>query len=125
MSLPKIGIDIDEVLSQTIPYLRATLLEKGYTVPEYEDFTHFQTHEIVGFPIKDKVEMKSIYDELTATIESVQRLEVIPGSIAALTVLSQHFEIHAITARSLLSKNMTELWIGKHYPSIFTTIDFL
>ena len=122
---PKIGIDIDEVLSRTMHFLRTVMIERGYSVPEYEDFSHFHTHEIVGFPITDKVEMMNFYQELLSHPDSINRLEVVPGSKTALDLLSTHFEIHAITARSLTTKKMTELWIDKHFPNIFTTIDFL
>ncbi len=54
MALPKIGIDIDDVLCTTGIWTREVMVSQGLSAPHYENWNSFHLYLIPGFPIVDR-----------------------------------------------------------------------
>ncbi|MEI7719868.1 MAG: hypothetical protein WCI89_01520 [bacterium] len=47
------------------------------------------------------------------------------GALEALQILAEHYELHIVTARPEVVRNMTAAWVNRHYPRLFTHMHFL
>ena len=116
---PRLAVDIDEVL---FPYV--------------EKFT--EHHNDVYSTALSKKDFHSyiinvISDDQSVVLERVQKFqrggvlkqgEPIQGSIEALSLLAQHYDIYIVSARSTDLLGDTIEWLLQHYPKIFSGVYF-
>src|SRR3989344_9264213 len=113
----KIGIDIDNVLSESYPAYLLRFNEKFNIEIKMEQIREFYFLDRL---IKDEKtgkrgEMVNFIDELMLDAEFQVGIPPIVDSIEIIKKWSnQGFQIHYITARPVTIRKMTEDWLNKH-----------
>lgn len=121
----RIGVDLDETLSQTFgPCLEYIRTKTG--IPHgYDDLSDHNFWEIPGIPLTKEAalgffaEFDRDHDPDHASILPVH------GSVEAIGELKRRgYELHVITARGDNVRELTRLWISKHFPETFADVHF-
>lgn len=126
MKKPVIAVDIDDVLAIENEAVRLYANENyGYshTPEDYlapgEYWGYWET--VQGL---DKAEGKRRYEAYLASGIKA-RLEVMDGALAALTHLKRTYDLIIVTSREAHLVEITEQWLTKHFPEVFTDIAFV
>jgi uncharacterized HAD superfamily protein len=117
----KIGVDIDEVIAETINAVIAFHNEAYGTTLKKADFSSYDCHEIWGGTEEEAI-LK--WHEFFET-DHFTSISPIAGAYPALLALKQKgHELFAITARQHLIAKQTEDWVDEYFPDIFSGIYF-
>jgi len=116
----KIGFDLDDVLLNFSDPLREYMNKKYSKSVLRSDITGFFTESIFGIGPEDTV--KTIEDFFTHD-DHINTLPV-EGSRDVIKRLSQSNELHIVTAKPEHIKEITNIWLEKHFPGNFKQVHF-
>lgn len=117
----KIGVDLDEILSDTLTTLLEFYNNLYKTSFKKEDFYTYSYWEIWGGTREDSINLINKYYETNNPTD----IKTIKRSFEAVSKLKElGHELHIITGRSESFKERTETWLNKHYPNIFSSINY-
>ena len=102
-----LGVDIDNVLAQSDPCLRAMIRERFRIRLDAEDMTQY---DYSAYGVTD-AQLAEVFHNFNT--EVCRTLKVITGAKAALTQLASRYEIVLVTSRNPASKAGTEYWLRK------------
>jgi 5'(3')-deoxyribonucleotidase len=119
-----IAVDIDEVLAYFIPSLAEfhndSASSSGGVVLTAESFVSYNFVEVWGGSVTEtNAKMEAFF-----VSDHFHRISPIEKAYEALVTLKETYDLHIITARQLKMQKVTEDWVEKHYPGIFTTLHF-
>jgi len=117
----RIGVDLDEVLADTLSAVLPFHNDRYNTSLTRGDFHSYKFWEIWGGSREESVRrVHEFFDSPYA-----ERVTPIAGARDALTRLKEAgHELHVITARSNAFIEHTKRWIGMHFPGLFDEIHF-
>ncbi|MEI6533078.1 MAG: hypothetical protein WCO06_04520 [Candidatus Roizmanbacteria bacterium] len=113
-----IALDLDDVLAQLGKDIHTYHNELYGTHASFETQTDYSFS--TNWNCTEEEVIKRIYD-FYAT-DRMLSLEPVEGSIHAITPMSKQYELHIVTARPELTRNITEQWVKKHFGSCITHI---
>ncbi len=123
MKSPKkvIALDADEIL--------ADFLDRFLVFQNSKYNTNYQKKEILSFEIgqifevsEEEVEKRM---ELFYSSGDALNIEVVKGAAKGVDeLLKSGYEVHVITARPLMAKDLTLKWLNEHFPDKFKGIHF-
>lgn len=117
----RIGIDIDEVIADTLTGIIAFYNGTYGTSLQRSDFSTYDFEEIWGLP---EDEMIGRWYEFFET-DHFASVEPVAGALSALKVLKENgHELFIVTARPHIVSKKTEDWVDMHYPDLFSGIYF-
>ncbi|HBI25727.1 MAG: hypothetical protein UT41_C0001G0067 [Candidatus Wolfebacteria bacterium GW2011_GWC2_39_22] len=117
----RIGIDIDDVLADTVNAVCAFHNETYGTCLKRDDFLSYKFWETWGGSKEEAIKKMQIFNEEGCGVTTCP----IDGALRALTSLKNSgYELFAVTARPLHVMKQTEEWIGLYFPDIFSAIKF-
>jgi len=97
----KIGIDIDEILTEyMLSFLEFLKKEKNI----FKEYCDFSTYDFEGNLKMTREEVKNYIAEHTSNPLSLVELSLIEGSLESINLLDNNHEIIFITSRSLKNK---------------------
>lgn len=116
----KIGIDIDEVIAETLPEFIRYHNETHGSALKYHDFESYKMDEVLGL---EEVEVVKRFGEF---FRSPYHKEIRPVDEATriLSELTKSHELIAITARLGPARDATEGWLATHFPGVFSSFHF-
>lgn len=116
----KIGVDLDDVLSESIPALLKFRNNMWNTDMKSGDFATYDLQKILGVPAEETEKV------IKKFVTSYYGKGITPMSDAkeVLDKLKKNNEFYVITARSNDIKEETETWINNYFPNIFSKIYF-
>lgn len=115
-----IGIDIDDVLAEFIQeYL---IYHNSITGSAYvkEDITDYKLQNTL--PFNEEEILKKIFRFYEH--EDFKKLPTLKNAKEAIKILKEKHELHAITARPILTKKNTIEWIHNNFSDAFKSINF-
>jgi uncharacterized protein len=119
----RIGIDLDETISDSIVGIM-NLHNKQYgTSLRREDFDSYVFTDILGV---SKEEARKRVDEFFS-VRHVKAIPPIEGSLEAINLLkSKGHELYIITGRGRAREDVlhTEAWLEEHFPQIFAGVHY-
>lgn len=116
MTKTVIAIDIDEVLTPTVPALVDWHNLNYGTNLHFNDFHTYEFHKIWGGD-RDSAIAKCAY-----YFENSQSTPPFADARRVLTRLRQDYDLIVVTSRMLEQRMQTEAWLNQYFPSIFTSI---
>lgn len=117
----RIGIDLDEVIADTMPAIVRFHNEQYKTDLKKDDFRSYRFWETWGGTRDDAI--RKMY-EFFATDHFAQ-IDPIPGSLAAIKTLKERgHDLFIVTGRQHDIVAKTEKWIRRHFPKVFSGIRF-
>jgi len=117
----RIGVDLDEVMADTISAIVHFHNERYGTNLRKDDFRSYHFWEVWGGTRDEAI--KKWYEFLET--DHFMGISPIKGSFDALRILKENgHEFFVITARQNEMIEETEKWIGKFFPEIFSSIQF-
>ena len=120
--MKKIGVDLDEILSDTLSPVLEYYNKIHHTSFKRDKFTTHNYWETWG-GTKEKA-MKLI-DEYYQT-DYFKNTKPLPGAFEALLKIKEFgYKLCVITGRSIGYEKQTKAWIDKYYPNIFSDIFFV
>ena len=123
----RIGIDIDEVLCETIDYVLAFQNYKIAGIPiKRSDFTDYYIKNISWFEHLDQeTTISFFYDAINALGSDLSALKPVQWALQALTKAKKSWhQLYAITARWDNVKTATLERINQHFPDLFEEVIF-
>lgn len=120
-----IGIDLDEVLTPTLSQ-HCEFLNKKYNINlKEEDFHVYEFYSHKFKYIYGATKEKAAKDFLEFCNTSLfKEMGPFPDAINGIQELKKLAELHVISSRQNVLRDFTEKWIEKHFPGIFSNIDF-
>lgn len=115
-----VGIDLDNVLADTLKQINAwhnTTYNTGF---QKEDYTTWKHGDIWG---NTEEEVIAKYRTFLLSDFSKEILPF-PGSLEGIELLAQKDDLIVVTGRSDYLREETEQWIGEHFPGKFSGINF-
>lgn len=117
-----IAVDLDEVLVTFVPTLHEwynTCFGTNYDVKMYYEYNYEEIWNV------SKSEVEIILDNVIQTDLFCN----LPPIVDAVSVINRlfntgYFEFHIVTARPEYMRAITELWVDKHFNSLFKKIHF-
>ena len=100
-----LGVDIDNVVAQTDPAIRKTLEDVFDVCLDQRQIVHYAYHRC-GITKEQEQRVLEIFRDETCT-----ELEVIPGTVEALSLLKQRYQIILVTSRNPLIVEKTQEWL--------------
>lgn len=127
MMKPIIAIDVDDVLAHSTESLRqvvnartgANLQPEHFQVPGTYWGYYKKVWETHG--LADKVTMEELSPQMAADQSHVPMYK---GADRALKTLAKRFELVVVTARNPEWEKASHVWLGKHFPGMFSKIIF-
>ena len=121
VSMPvAVAVDVDEVLAQFIPALAQFHNDEYGTELSASSFKSYEFHKVWGGSVS---ESNAKMDRFFSSHHFISRVEPVPGAFATLTSLKREFgselELHVVTARKTVIKDLTLQWLESHYPGVF------
>ena len=117
----RIGIDLDEVVADTMPAVIHFHNRKYGTDFKKGDFYSYHFWDVWG-GTKDEA-IKKMYDFFAT--DHFAKINPVAGSLVAINTLKENgHELFVITGRQNEIIEETEKWIKKHFPEIFSGIHF-
>ncbi|KAJ3096450.1 hypothetical protein HDU97_005887 [Phlyctochytrium planicorne] len=121
MSKPVLAVDLDEVLSGTIQALVNFHNEHFNTTLEVKDFFSYNYEQVWGGTPAEAVDKIRLF---YASDHFSDRMQPVPGAIAALTALKQYYSLVVVTSRQEVVHEATHSFITTHYPGLIDDIHF-
>lgn len=117
----RIGVDVDEIIADTLNALIRFHNEAYGTNLKKSDFFSYECHEVWGGTNEEAI---AKWFEFFET-EYFVAIEPLAGALPGLMALKEHgHELFAITARQHFIADRTKNWINTHFPDIFSGISF-
>ena len=116
----KIGIDLDEILADSLPALIEYHNATYGTSLTREQFHSYKFWEIWGGTREEAIQ--KIYDFFKTPY--FRNIRPVTGSQKAISILKQNNDLFVITARQDDVAKATKGWINKHFPNAFSGIYF-
>lgn len=125
-SKPVVAVDIDEVLGYFVLQLCKFHNEAYNTQLTPEAFTSYQFHEVWGGTREESDAKMRLFFESKHFLEGDQGdgIPVVDGAVEVLRKHKDKLELHVVTSRQNILKEMTEVWIAQHYSDIFAKLHF-
>lgn len=125
-SKPVVAVDVDEVLGYFVSQLCKFHNEAYSTQLTPEAFTSYQFHEVWGGTREETDAKMRLFFESKHFLEGEQGhgIPVVDGAAEVLRKHTDKLELHVVTSRQNILKEMTEAWIARHYSEIFTKLHF-
>jgi 5'(3')-deoxyribonucleotidase len=113
---PVLALDVDECLFPFLEYYAHWLPTVGQPTFTLDQMQGFGVSSLLGMePDEGKL------FEMRFLCEASLDVPPMDGSVEAVTTLSQHFELHAVTARiEDLAGDATRAWLHRWFPDVFT-----
>ena len=116
--MKKIGIDIDEVLSETVAGFLAFYNEKHGTQFYFDQIVEYSFSKIFG--ITPEIEKSELMAFFAST--SFAELATVNGSNEAIKELSKNYELYAVSSRPPQLMKLTSVWLNKHFQGCFKEV---
>ncbi len=116
----KIGVDLDGVLSQTIPAIIEFHNNTYGTNFVLEKFSSNDYWEVWGGTKNEAIDKVHEFYK-TNYFKDIKPVE---GALEALNILKKNNSLVIITARADIIADTTREWVGKYFPNIFSEIYF-
>lgn len=116
--MSKIGVDIDEILSETVRTFLDFYNNKHSTSFVFDVITDYHFGKLIGISLDEE---KRAVGEFYSS-EVARDLPTLPGSVKAIKKLAQENELYAVSSRPTQLMPLTTEWINSHYPNCFTDI---
>ncbi len=115
-----IGIDLDDVLANTLPSLVDYHNKTHKTSLTKDDYHSFRLWEVWGCTEEEAI--KKVYDFFKTPY--FKKIKPLPDSQKAINLLKEKNELYIITSRSKMISKETKIWIEKYFPGAFKEIFF-
>jgi uncharacterized HAD superfamily protein len=115
----KIGVDMDSVVADIMSPLIDFHNKKYKTSIKFTDHVTFSIEKVWNCTEEEAIDRIIEFNNSPFMDE----IKPMPGSIEGIKHLSSFHELHIITSRSNTTEKITDLWIKKHFPNIFKTIN--
>lgn len=116
----KIGIDLDDVLADTMPMLVMYHNDIYGTTLTKDDVWSYQFGDVLG--ISPEEAMKRIYGFERST--RLMDVVPLPGAKRVIDSLRKNHELSIITARDSEFTDITKHWIARYFQDIFSDVHF-
>ena len=116
----KIAVDLDEVLSQSMPALIKYHNDKYGTSLKTEDFKSYKFEEIWGGNLIEAINKVNDFHQS----KYFDNVLPVKGAKEVLEKLKKNNELFILTARSEDMREKTEKFVEKYFPKIFSKIYF-
>eukprot|EP00210_Caulerpa_lentillifera_P001499 g1437.t1 len=116
----KVAVDVDEVLGQFVVALNSFCKERYGMEHSVEDYYVYHFATIWGCT---QDESSKIVHEFFES-PHFHQLPLVPGAFEALSELQQWCDLHVVTSRQNVIRDITIKWLSEHYPGIFTSVNF-
>jgi uncharacterized HAD superfamily protein len=117
----RIGIDLDDVVADSVAAMAAFHNERYGTSLKREDFVNYDLWKIWG---GDRLDAIKKIEEFFLT-DHFANISPVAGSVSGIAALKgMGHELYAVTARSDIAIRPTEVWIKKHFPDAFRGVHF-
>ena len=117
---PVIAVDVDDVLANFISALISFHNDTYNTTFTTAHFHSYDFHHVWGGTKEETNAKMDLFFESSYYYD----IKPIPQAREALQILSQHFELHVVTARHNAIQESTRHFISTHYPNIFVDVHF-
>jgi 5'(3')-deoxyribonucleotidase len=114
----KIGVDMDEVIADTLPEYINFLNDTEKLGLTRDRFTRYYTWDTWDGSDTEKV---ALFDRYYKS-EYFYKVKPIAGALEGLQKLSENHELYIITSRPDEVAQPTELWLKKYYPNLFSGV---
>ncbi len=117
----RIGIDLDEVVADSIAAIIKLHNERYGTRLKRDDFHTYVFEEVWGGTREEAIKK---VDEFFAT-DQLKNISPIAGSLKAIAALkAKGHELYVITGRSNDNVRQTEQWLEGHFPDVFLGVHY-
>src|SRR3989344_3887357 len=114
-----IGIDMDEVLAELLEAYLEYHNQNYNTKIQKKDMFSYHFHEVFGGS-EEETQQKLGYFFKS---ERFQKIQPITGALQIIPQLAKEHQLCIITARPNIIRQETELWLTKHFPNAFQSIN--
>jgi 5'(3')-deoxyribonucleotidase len=120
-ALPTIAIDLDEVLTVSLPHMASWHNAKYGTSFHYDDagFANYLFHQASGDSDADG--FAKVLEWFSSEGPSAA---VIPGAQEAMEALKQRYNLVIVTSRPTHLAPLTHTWVETHFPGVFSETYF-
>lgn len=116
--MTNIGIDIDEVLAETVKTFLTFYNNKYATNFAFEDATNYSFGEIFG--ITKQEELRAVQEFFASPLAI--NMPTVVDSAAQVEALSKQSKLFAVSSRPEQLMPLTSRWLNVHYPNCFEDI---
>lgn len=120
MKLMKIGVDLDEVLTEYVKNFIAFHNQNYGTKLNFKDIKKYLFYELLGISVEEDLKRQYKFFET----DLFKQIRPVNGAIKGVDKLNNNFEMIIITARPNEIKDKTVKWIEGYFPDIFSQIIF-
>lgn len=121
-----IAVDIDDVLAQTNEAVRVHVNRHFGTQHTPEDYRmeapYFMYWEKIWEVSQEEADLR--YEHFKQD-ENRGNIQPLPGAIDVLRELKKNYELVIITARGTSDAHVTQAWLEKHFPKLFSEVKFV
>ncbi|MEK6809197.1 MAG: hypothetical protein AABY40_00830, partial [Nanoarchaeota archaeon] len=114
-----IGVDIDEVLAELMEAYLEYHNQNYNTKMQKKDMFSYHFHEVFGG--SEEENQQKICDFFKS--EHFQNIKPVNGALQIIPQLAKEHQLCIITARPHIIRQETELWLTKHFPNSFQSIN--
>ena len=115
-----IGVDIDEVLADTLPAFLAFHNRVFSSTWQLEHFTTTAWNRVMGLPNEVMVERVGAFFDS----EHFHRLPTVPGATEAIAALTEEHELVIVSSRWGRAAAATEAWLHHNFRGHFAAVHF-
>ncbi len=116
----RVGLDLDEVVANTLPQFIGFYNNHYGTSLKYQDFHSYRFEDVISEP------MEVILERIVEFYHSPfgAQIQPVDGAVEVISDLLSHCEFIAITARPNPIIETTEKWLKDHYHGLIDTVHF-
>jgi uncharacterized HAD superfamily protein len=116
--MKRIGIDIDEVLSETVVGFLSFYNGLHGTNFTYDDIKEYSFSKMLGLSIEEEqTNLKKYFSS-----DIFMNVAPIQGSVEAIKSLSEKYDLYAISSRPPTLNDITTGWLGRHFGNSFKEV---
>lgn len=115
-----IAVDIDDVLSPSAEAFIA-YSNKVWGHDLAVDDYHEEWGGVWGVPLEEAIRRSKLFHESTAYFEAFTCFD---HALPVLIKLSKRYKLVILTSRKAVLKEVTEAWLNKHFPDVFSEVIF-
>eukprot|EP00210_Caulerpa_lentillifera_P007098 g6791.t1 len=116
----QVAVDVDEVLGQFLVALNL-FCEKHYGMRHNVDDYHVY-HFATVWGTSQEQSNEIVHEFFKSPY--FDQLPLVPGAFEALCEMQNWCDLHVVTSRQHVIKDITIKWLRRHYPGIFTSVHF-
>lgn len=116
----KIGVDLDEVLTEYVKNFIIFHNQNYGTKLNFEDIKKYFFYELLGISFEEDIGRQYKFFET----DLFKQIQPVSGAVNGVDKLKNNFEMVIITARPNEIKDKSINWIEKYFPDIFSQIIF-